>query len=75
MSNTVKIENVTYNVISSLTAEEMESTNCPAVAEVMRQEKCTRHIVAMRPRGKKEYFIKEYMTAYGMKYTTPFSIR
>lgn len=54
--DTVKIDNVTYNVIKARTADQMEAEGFPNVAKNMRSHNVKLDLVLQRPKGQRLYW-------------------
>ena len=73
--DTVKIENVTYEIVKAETADDMDARNLHNVARMMRENKIEKQLLLKRPNGKKMYFSNQFAPSkYGTGYSKPFSI-
>ncbi len=72
---TIKIENITYEIVKEQTAEDMEARNLHNIARMMRENKIEAQLHLKRPNGKKFYFCNKFAPSkYGTGYSRPFSV-
>jgi hypothetical protein len=72
--NTVKIENVTYQIVKEENADQMDARNLHNIARMMRENKIEAQLLLQRPNGKKFYFSNKFSTKHGITYSRPFSL-
>jgi hypothetical protein len=72
---TIKIENVTYEIVKAETADDMDSRNLHNIARMMRENKIEKQLLLKRPNGKILYFSNQFAPSkYGTGYSRPFAL-